>query len=430
VVTSARVQAPIDLRPSPHKPAIPNPNLSNPTMRPPIARAHLASPSPRSALKYRRAFTQCARPRNQHHQQPISYEPPAPKDSKGNDARLSRFSKILGISVGAAIAFGYSVYKHKTGKNAAAAGVGPGQDGFVKYRLASREDVSSTCAIFTLRPVLGGKGIGIDGGDGERDGERAIKSVLFKQPQLQIARAYTLLPKEPGQPDDELRFLIKREKGGEVSSYLHRLESGSEVEVRGPNAEYVLPERVRKVVFLAGGTGIAPALQAAKAVAADEADVHILWANRHREDCEGGKSDTLSAGGSWSETFAGWFSPFGTPGKDAKAQDTVLEKRPKSEIVRRLEALKREGNGRVAVDYFVDEEERFIRPVEATTLVRASFSPEAKPDGKNVIFVSGPEGFVNAWAGPKEWRNGEELQGPLGGVLAKLDLKDWEIVKL
>ena len=46
------------------------------------------------------------------------------------------------------------------------------------------------------------------------------------------------------------------------------------------------------------------------------------------------------------------------------------------------------------------------------------------------MFVSGPEGFVNAWAGPKEWRDGRELQGPLGGVLAKLDLKDWEIVKL
>jgi hypothetical protein len=402
-------------------------------MRPPIAitRARLlAPPTLRSALKHHRAFTQCARPRNQHHQ-PISYEPPAPKDSKGNDARLSRFSKILGIAVGSAIAFGYSVYKHKTGKSAAAGGgVGPGQDGFVNYRLAAREDVSSTCAIFTLRPVLGGKGIGIGGGDEDKIGERAIKSVLFKQPQLQIARAYTLLPKEPGQADDELRFLIKREKGGEVSSYLHRLESGAEVEVRGPNAEYVLPERVRKVVFLAGGTGIAPALQAATAVAADEADVHILWANRHREDCEGGKSDTLSAGGSWSETFASWFSPFGTPGKDAKAQDTVLEKRPKSEIVRRLENLKREGQGRVAVDYFVDEEERFIRPIEATTLVRASFSPEEKPDGKNVMFVSGPEGFVKAWAGPKVWRNGEELQGPLGGVLSKLDLKDWEIVKL
>jgi hypothetical protein len=205
--------------------------------------------------------------------------------------------------------------------------------------------------------------------------------------------------------------LIKREKGGEVSSYLHRLEAGAEVGVRGPNAEYVLPprngeaqqgQRVCKVIFLAGGTGIAPALQVAKMVRGDEADVHILWVNRLREDAEGGVSDMLSAGGSWAETFAGWFSPFSTPGKDAKAQETVLEKRPKSEIVCRLEALKQEGQGRVAIAYFVDEENRFIRPIKATTLVRASFSPEARPEEKNILFVSGPEGFVKAWAGPKE----------------------------
>jgi len=396
-------------------------------MRPQLSRAQLlALRSPKcQLLAPRRSFAQAARQRNQPPTTP-HYEPPAAKDSKGNDARLSRFSKILGIAVGSAIAFGYSVYKHKNKSAAeAAGGVGPGQDGFVKYRLAAREDVSSTCAIFTLRPVLGGKGV-----EWTSPGqERAIQSVLFKQPQLQIARAYTLLPAEAGQADDELRFLIRREKGGEVSSYLHRLEAGAEVEVRGPNAEYVLPEKVGKVVFLAGGTGIAPALQAAKAVAG-EADVHILWANRQREDCEGGKSDTISAGGSWGETVAGWFSPFGTPGKDAKVQDTAVEKRPKSEIVKRLEALKRDGQGRVAIDYFVDNEERFIKPIEATTLVRTSFSLDAKPEGKNILFVSGPEGFVNAWAGPKEWQNGNEMQGPLGGILAKLDLKDWEIVKL
>ena len=56
-----------------------------------------------------------------------------------------------------------------------------GEDGFVKYRLAGREDVSSTCAIFTLRPVLGGKGLEVEkeNGDGDVDGQdrqqRAIK---------------------------------------------------------------------------------------------------------------------------------------------------------------------------------------------------------------------------------------------------------------
>ena len=142
------------------------------TMRPQLSRAqHLASRSTRCTPTKtipRRSFAQTTRRRTTPH-----YEPPAPKDSKGNDARLSRFSKILGIAVGSAFAFGYSVYKHKNKTAAEAAGtagggVGPGNDGFVKYRLAAREDVSSTCAIFTLRPVLGGKGIG---GSGEEEGK-------------------------------------------------------------------------------------------------------------------------------------------------------------------------------------------------------------------------------------------------------------------
>lgn len=373
----------------------------------------------------RRTFAQTTRSRNS---QTPHYEPPAPKDSKGNDARLSRFSKILGVTIGVMGAFGYSVYKHKKGQNPAAGAGAASEDGFVKYRLVGRQDLSSTCSIFSVKPAAGTKGVDVSEVPGV---SRAIQSVLFKQPQLQIARAYTLLPPEPGQAPDELRFLIRREKGGEVSSYLHRLEAGAEVELRGPGAEYALPsERIGKVVFLAGGTGIAPALQAARAVAGEGADVHILWANRRREDCEGGKSDTVSAGnGSWAEMFAGWWSPFGTPGKDAKAQDTAVEKRPRSEVVRRLEALKREAPGKVAVDYFVDDEGSFIRPVDATTLVRASFSPEAEA-GRNVMFVSGPEGFIKLWAGPKEWREGREVQGPLGGALARLDLREWEIVKL
>lgn len=419
-------------------------------MRPYIARAQTAAARTsrhqlhalsRTSPASKRTFAQTTRLRNQV----PHYEPPTAKDSKGNDARLSRFSKILGVSIGLVVAFGYSTYKHKQKSKDAAGSGSESADGFVKYRLSQREDISSTCSIFTLRPLSNNGVIDLSttsppaGSENQEPSTSAltIRSILFKQPQLQIARAYTPLPPIPGQAPDELRFLIRRERAGEVSNYLHRQEAGAEIELRGPSAEYSLPpsERARKVIFLAGGTGIAPALQAAQAAITQQggADVHVLWASRLREDCEGGKSDTLSAGGaSWGEMFAGWFSPFSTPGKDAKAQETAMEAKPKSEIVQRLEALKREGQGRVAVDYFVDEEGGFIRPVDATTLVRASFSPEAEAqaDGKNLLFVSGPEGFVSSWAGPKEWKGGKELQGPVGGVLGKLDLRDWEVVKL
>lgn len=416
-------------------------------MRAPISRAlarTTQTPRNLTSLPAKRTLTQTTRLRNQ---QVPHYEPPSPKDSKGNDARLSRFSKILGVSIGLVAAFGYSTYKHKKSKDAGAGGNGKdvGEDGFVKYRLANREDISSTCSIFTLMPL--GAGIDLnattspDQQEQQQPSALTIKSLLFKQPQLQIARAYTLLPRLPAQDPAELRFLIRREHNGEVSSYLHRLQQGAEIELRGPNAEYTLPafERVRKLIFLAGGTGIAPALQAAEAAvrAQGGADVHILWANRRREDCEGGVSDTVSAGGSWGEMFAGWFSPFSTPGKDAKAQETAVagqgqeQQITKGEIVQRLEALKREGQGRVAIDYFVDEEGSFIRPVDATVLVRGGFSTEIeKEGGRNLLFVSGPEGFVSAWAGKKEWKGGFEGQGRVGGVLGGLDLGGWEVFKL
>jgi hypothetical protein len=40
--------------------------------------------------------------------------------------------------------------------------------------------------------------------------------------------------------------------------------------------------------------------------------------------------------------------------------------------------------------------------------------------GKNLLMVSGPEGFINAFAGPKRWAEGKELQGPVGGMIRKL----------
>jgi len=409
-------------------------------MRPNIARAQMLAARTsqhcqRTATRTTtRSFVQTTHLRNQ---QIPHYEPPSPKDSKGNDARLSRFSKILGVSIGLVVAFGYSTYKHKKKTQDGTAGNGNevGEDGFVKYRLAGREDISSTCSIFILRPLsANSKGIDLNATPSS-DSPLTIRSVLFKQPQLQIARAYTLLPPSPSQPPEELRFLIRRERNGEVSSYLHRLQPGAEIELRGPTAEYSLPPatRARKIIFLAGGTGITPALQAAEAAQtqAQGADVHILWANRRREDCEGGKSDTVLPSSSWGETVAGWFSPFSTPAKDDSAQTTAVEGRAKSDIVRRLEVLKRAGGGRVAVDYFVDEEGSFIRPVDALTLVRGAFSPESEAEeGKDLLFVSGPEGFVSAWAGRKEWVGGIETQGRLGGVLGKLDLKGWEVVKL
>ncbi|GME59458.1 Cytochrome c mitochondrial import factor [Neofusicoccum parvum] len=301
---------------------------------------------------------------------------------------------------------------------------------FSHYAIAAKQPVSSTSTLFTLRA---------------RDADAAatqnlqdtwtggVWSVEAKQPQLQIARAYTPLP--PTDADDadadtpaQFRFLIRRERGGEVSNYLHRLPDGAMVELRGPHAELALPEGVSEVLFLAGGTGIAPAMQVAAALqrrGTGGARMHILWANRRREDCLGGRSDTVAAEAGW-KRWLGW-------GRAAGKTEGGAVDGEKGVVVRELEAMKRRAapGQQLGVDYFVDEEESFIQPAHvARHLQDASRSEASRTPGSRLILISGPDGFLDYWAGRKVWAEQGEVQGPLRGALSKMDLKGWKVWKL
>lgn len=294
-----------------------------------------------------------------------------------------------------------------------------GPQEFARYTLVGKDTVSYTCAIFRLMPAAN---VALDLDD--PDCERAVTSVQFKQPQLQIARAYTCLPQQQGQHMDELRFLIRREQKGEVSNFLHRLPINAEIEARGLHSEYVIPKDVKSVAFLAGGTGIAPALQVAD-ILEGQADMHILWANRRREDCIGGHSDTISKSKTWS-----WWGR-------SKEADRQIADTEKSALVLMLDDLKKQTAtpgtqvSRLLVDYYVDEEGTMVKPQDVKKVVTFLSAPSNdEKTGRKILFVSGPEGFVSHWAGPKQWIAGREVQGPLGGVLSTLDLTGWEVVKL
>jgi homoaconitate hydratase len=258
---------------------------------------------------------------------------------------------------------------------------------------------------------------------------------MFKQPQLQIGRDYTPLPpirensehfERSANADESLRFLIRRDPHGEVSRYLHGLQPGATVEVRGPQPEcYILPD-VHDILFIAGGTGIAPALQAAYTLLRRTADdhlprIHILWANRKREDSIGGVSDSCTdvpAKSSW------W-----TFGRPTQASTTLSEPSSTSfdqgAIVEELQILKSRYPGQITVDYFVDEENSFVSTKEI-----GAFTQGRAGDQRKMIIVSGPEGFVNYMAGPKLWAQGQELQGPIQGIIKELDLRGWTVWKL
>lgn len=304
---------------------------------------------------------------------------------------------------------------------------------FVPYTLVSKQQTSPTSSIFTLRNREGSSNP-----QALKDiWKQSVWSVQLKQPQLQIARAYTPLPPLVGSLDDEhgeaqeLRFLVRKEEGGEVSTYIHRLPEQSTIELRGPNVECELPHDVKEVLFLAGGTGIAPAMQVAHALNnRPGARMHILWANRQRGDCTGGQSDSLQAplpGRSW-----GWRSVLGL-GKPGLSQDTAKHVEKQGIVVKELEALKHRSQAHkgLSVEYFVDEEKSFIQPANIARHLKVSTQKDGAPTkGPRVILVSGPDGFIEHWAGRKIWVAGREAQGPLGGVLSQMDLRGWQVYKL
>jgi ferredoxin-NADP reductase len=270
---------------------------------------------------------------------------------------------------------------------------------FTPFTVVKRDIVSPTSVILTVRRFPNGTE------DSYRKmWERGIWSVEVKQPELQIARSYTPLP--PIQPVEysELRFLIRKEHKGEVSGYVHNLGLGSKIELRGPHPGFDIPENVAEVIFLAGGTGIAPALQAAYTTLEKrnrQARVRIVWSNRRREDCEGG-GQTNSMG---------WKAE----------EETGL-------IVQELEYLQKKHPGQLTIEYLVDEEKTFLTPKKISKMLKAH--GKGSVEGSKLLLVSGPEGFVNHFVGPKRWDGGKEIQGEVTGVIGKMRLPDWAVWKL
>lgn len=367
------------------------------------------------------------------------------------------------------MSYGFSWYSRRSVDEEAGDRLNP--NSFTPYTLIRKQPVSSTSSIFTLNHTPS-----LKESQEHRDGmsnvwNNCIWSVEAKQPQLQIARHYTPLPsseagRAPSVSEAEdlahtLRLLIRAEKNGEVSNYLHNLPDAAEVSLRGPFVELQLPSDLREVIFIAGGTGIAPALQVAHILSKRPgARMHILWNTRHRDECRGGASDdsplvsrslarrTASDWDPWSKIsrLASFASPADKPASSVEPDQTRISASPDQNlVVRELESLKAafkaaptasDGRrGSLAVEYFVDDNNKFVKPKDVSKQMRRVAQDEEDQDRqgeKKLILVSGPEGFIELWAGKKVWMGGKEMQGPLGGYFSHLGLtaRDWKIWKL
>ncbi|KAK2019585.1 oxidoreductase FAD-binding domain-containing protein [Colletotrichum eremochloae] len=372
---------------------------------------------------------------------------------------------------------------------------------FIPFAVVAREQVSPTSFILTLKAPAN-----------SLPGVASLWNVFdlwcveVKQPQIQVAREYTPLPSPPGGADDDtLRLYVRAVRGGEVSTYLSRLsppaddgDSGNTVELRGPHGEFDLRSRLGgrgdRVVFLAGGTGIASALQAAHAVLPlpGAPSMTIFWAVRSRDEIQqGGDAPPQRATHSGTASWWSW-NPFSNRSADGsgsnsaiRAEELTPEARDPSPVSRELLALKEKFGDRLDIRIVVDREGTAVRDSDlaaaltqpgpkrlgnpslpsthavegckfhsqTTHIGMVDGAPNAgkrglsKHDdcpcasgavapGKNVFVVSGPEGFVQAYAGAKLWRDGGQLQGPVGGMLGALQkkspglLQDWIVLKL
>ncbi|KZL69371.1 oxidoreductase FAD-binding domain-containing protein [Colletotrichum tofieldiae] len=368
---------------------------------------------------------------------------------------------------------------------------------FIPFAVVAREQVSPTSFILTLKaptsspPSVASLWKVFD-----------LWCVEVKQPQIQVAREYTPLPPPPGSADeDTLRLYVRAVRGGEVSTYLSRLSPpsldggpGDTVELRGPHGEFDLSSRLGgrgdRVVFLAGGTGIASALQAAHAVLPlpGAPSMTIFWAVRSRDEIQQ-RGSTLQTKSPQTASWWSW-NPFSKRsadgfGSDIRAEALTTEVKDPSPVSRELLALKERYGDRLDIRVVIDQEGTAVRDSDLAAALtqpgperpsnpsppsthavegckfhsqtahigmvdgapnagkRSLFKPDdcacssgtAAP-GKNVFVVSGPEGFVQAYAGAKLWRDGGQLQGPVGGMLGVLQrkspeiLKDWIVLKL
>ncbi|KAI1455267.1 hypothetical protein F4805DRAFT_288627 [Annulohypoxylon moriforme] len=362
---------------------------------------------------------------------------------------------------------------------------------FSPFTITSKEQVSPTAFVITVRAG----DVSNSPGESKAGSTTSLKdawkhglwSVEAKQPQLQIARHYTPLPPESSDSTNnngELRFLIRKMDGGEMSTYLSKLAVGEQMHLRGPHLGFDIERRLGEadnVVFLAGGTGIAPALQVAKKFLEmpvpeqEKPHVSILWANRRAADALGRRQVQ--------GTVQGWITGLQKERREIKEQ----ERRDEASLTRQLREIQEQHPEHFRIAYFVDEEGSFIGPEDvhaalsppsppsppssssstaepspparqptpllppasscpwhcptlltklpdANDVSRRSLNctcaraapksytmahPSARP-GTNLIFVSGPDGFVGAYAGPKRWYNGGEMQGVVDGVLKKV----------
>jgi cytochrome-b5 reductase len=110
----------------------------------------------------------------------------------------------------------------------------------------------------------------------------------YKGPEMKkpVIRPYT--PISDVDQKGTVDFLIKKYPDGPMSSHMHNLEPGQRLEIKGPIPKYQwTPNKHEHIALIAGGTGITPMWQTARAIfknPEDKTKVTLVYGSISEED--------------------------------------------------------------------------------------------------------------------------------------------------
>lgn len=147
---------------------------------------------------------------------------------------------------------------------------------FRPFKLANVETLSHDVKKFTVALPT----------DDSEMGMTTASCLMLQGETEDVVRPYT--PTTLNSQKGHFELVIKRYPDGKVSSYMHGLQPGDEIRVKGPIKKLALePNMKQKIGMIAGGTGITPMYQCILEILRnpeDKTEVSLLYANKTPAD--------------------------------------------------------------------------------------------------------------------------------------------------
>jgi cytochrome-b5 reductase len=253
-----------------------------------------------------------------------------------------------------------------------------GDQGFVSLKLAEVENVNHNTKRFRFELPEGDMVSGL----------HVASAILTKYTGPQDEKA-TLRPYTPISDEDEkgyIDLLVKQYKGGPMSTHIHNMTPGQQLDFKGPLPKYPWSENKHDhIALVAGGTGITPMYQLCRAIFKnpnDKTKVTLVFGNVTEEDILL-KKEFEELENTYPQRFRAFY---------------VLDK---------------PAEGWVGNTGYVTKE------------LLKTVLPEAKSENIKV-FVCGPPGLMKAISGPKV---SPKDQGELSGILKELGYTSEQVYK-